>query len=192
MSRTETSATARRWQLEGKVETGLICGVASALPTAGMLALGGVLAGVGPAVPFYAIMSILAPDPLTLSLAATVEGATPDFFQQAFSAGLGICLVLGALSGVVFILGMSRRPVQGVARYVVGAFHGVAMMCFFYLGGMRLVGMALGLEVDAMSLSTVIGWPALVAAHAVHGVVLAWLSTTRLAARREVFAQPAE
>lgn len=180
----------RRRTLENRLETGILAGVVSVIPTVGLLALGGILAGVGPATPFYAIVSVLAPGALESALTSTVEGVDPVFFQRPFVGGLGICLVLGAISGVVFAIGTHRRDVHGPVRYVLGALHGVVMMCLFYLGAMRTVGVMTDLEVDAMSLSTIIGWPILIVAHVAHGVALAWLLQSRLLAPRQVFDRP--
>jgi len=182
--------SARRRRLENQVESGIIAGVVSALPTAGILALGGVLAGVGPASPFYAVISILSPGALESALADHAEGVEPTFFQQQFVGGFGLCLFLGVVSGLVFAIGTRRRPVRGWPRYLLGALHGIVMMSFFYLGALQAVGALAGLEVDAMSLSRLVGWPVLVVAHLVHGVVLAWVSGSRLVAPEQVFPTP--
>lgn len=180
----------RRRAIEDRIETGIMAGVLAALPTAAVLAIGGVIAEVGPATPFYAIISILAPGPLEAALTASVEGVDPAFAQQPFVGGLGICLVLGAISGVVFAFGTRHRQVKGPVLYLLGVLHAVVMMCFFYLGALRTVGVMTGLETDAMSLSTIIGWPTLVLAHVAHGLALAWLVRSRLLAPRQVFARP--
>jgi len=173
-------STARQ-NLESQLEAGIIAGIISALPTTAILALGGIIAGYGPAAPFYAVVSILSPGALESALAEHAEDATPTFFQQQFAVGFGLCLVLAAISGVVYALGTRRRTVVGWARYLLGGLHGVVMMCFFYLGALQTVGAIAHLEVDAMSLSHLIGWPVLVLAHVVHGVVLARVIRSRLA-----------
>jgi len=172
--------SSKRRRLEARVETGILAGVVSALPTTAILALGGVLAGVGPAAPFYAIVSILSPGALESALADHAEGVAPAFYQQQFVVGFGICLVLAAVSGVVFAIGTRDRRIDGWVRYLLGGMHGIAMMSFFYLGALQAVGALAHLEVDAMSLSTLIGWPILVTAHVVHGVVLARVVKSRL------------
>ena len=177
-----------RRRIESLVEAGLVSGVVSAVVTAALLALAGIAAGVGPVVPFYAITAIVDPGPLHLAQDEIAQGVDISFFQPQFVGGLGVCLILGASSGVVFALGLRRHQVSGWARYVVGGIHGVLMMCLFYLGAVRSVAVLAGIEADAMSLSNILGWPALVTIHAVHGVVVAWVLRTRLASTENVFA----
>jgi hypothetical protein len=177
-----------RRRIESLVEAGLVSGVVSAVVTAGLLALAGIAAGVGPVVPFYAIVAIVDPLPLHMAQDELAQGVDVSFFQPQFVGGLGVCLILGAVSGVVFALGLRRHEVNGWVRYVVGGIHGVLMMCLFYLGAVRSVAVLAGIEADAMSLSNIVGWPALIAIHAVHGVVLAWVLRTRLASTENVFA----
>lgn len=180
--------THSRRRLESLIESGLVAGVVSALATAGLLALGGVLAGVGSAVPFYAIVAVLDPSALAQATGELAQGLEPTFHQPQFVGGFGVCLVLGALSGVVFALGIRNHAIHGVTRHVLGAAHGIVMMCLFYLAALQTVGTLAGAEADAMSLSGVIGWPALVVATTAHGVVLAWALDTRLARTGNVFA----
>jgi len=177
----DVDRSVRRRRLEADVESGIVSGIVSALPTTAVIALGGVLAGVGPAAPFYAIVSILSPGALESALADHAEGVTPAFYQQQFVVGFGLCLVLAAVSGVVFALGTRDRHITGWVRYLLGGMHGIAMMSLFYLGALQAVGALLDLQVDAMCLSTLIGWPVLVTAHVVHGVVLARVAGSRLA-----------
>lgn len=180
--------TPSRRQLENHVESGIMAGIVSAMATAAALALGGVLAGVGPWVPFYAVVAIVDPGALEAAQNEMSQGLAATFYQQQFTGGLGVCLVLGAVSGVVFALGIRGHRVEGWVRYLLGAVHGTLMMCFFYLGVLQTLGVLAGVEADAMSLSRVVGWPMLVAAHAVHGVVLAWVLGTRVASTKNVFA----
>lgn len=181
--------TPARRQLENHVESGIMAGVVSAMATAAVLSLGGVLAGVGPWVPFYAVVAIVDPGALEAAQGEISQGLAVTFYQQQFTGGLGVCLLLGAVSGVVFALGIRRHRVEGWVRYLLGAFHGILMMCFFYLGVLQGLGVLTGLQADAMSLSRVVGWPMLVAAHAAHGLVLARVLRSRLASTKNVFAQ---
>lgn len=176
-------------RLESLIDSGLVAGVVSALAAAGLLALGGVVAGVGAVVPFYAIVAVVDPSALAQARGELAQGLDPTFYQPQFVGGFGVCLVLGALSGIVFALGIRNHTIRGVGRYVLGAAHGIVMMCLFYLGALQIIGTLAGVESDAMSLSGVVGWPALVVAHAAHGVVLAWALDTRLARTGNVFAQ---
>jgi len=178
-----------RRRIESLVEAGLVSGVVSAVATAGLLALAGIVAGVGPVVPFYAIVAIIDPGPLHMAQGELAQGADVSFFQPQFVGGLGACLILGAVSGVIFALGLRNHHVSGWVRYVVGGIHGVLMMCLFYLGAVRSVAVLAGIEADAMSLSNIVGWPALVTIHAVHGVAVAWVLRTRLASTKNVFAE---
>ncbi len=170
----------RRRAFETTVESGLVSGIISAFPTAGILALGGIFAGYGPAAPFYAIVSIMSPGALEVARADYAANDPITFLQQQFIGGFGICLMLGAISGVIFAIGIRKRTIRGWIRYVLGGLHGVVMMCLFYLGALQIVGAVAGLETDAMSLSTLVGWPILVVAHIVHGVVLSWVIRSRL------------
>lgn len=180
--------TPARRQLESTLESGVVAGIASAVATAAMLALAGVAAGTGPYAPFYAIVSVVDPGALTMAQAEIDQGVEVSYFQQQFVGGLGICLVLGAVSGVVFALGALRYRLDGPVRYAVGALHGVLMMCLFYVVALQALGAALGISADTSSLSRLVGWPALVAVHAVHGVVVAAVLRSRLATTDNVFA----
>jgi hypothetical protein len=180
--------TPARRQLESTLESGMVAGIASAVVTAGLLALGGALAGVGPYAPFYAIVSVLDPGALQVAQSEIDQGVEVSYFQQQFVGGLGICLVLGAVSGVVFALGSLRYRLTGRVRYLVGAIHGVQMMCLFYVVALQTVGALLDISADTSSLSRLIGWPALVLVHAVHGIVVAAVLRTRLASNGNVFA----
>jgi len=180
--------TPARRQLESTVESGMVAGIASAVVTAGLLALSGVIAGIGPYAPFYAIVSVVDPGTLEVAQAEIDQGAEVSYFQQQFVGGLGICLVLGAVSGVVFALGVLRYRLSRGVRYVVGVIHGVVMMCLFYVVALQTLGALLDISADTSSLSRLVGWPALVVVHAIHGVVVAAVLGTRLAQNRNVFA----
>lgn len=177
-----------RRKLEQQVEAGIIAGIASAIPTAILLAIGGTLSVYGPAVPFYSIISIVDPGPLAVSMAAVEAGNAPEFFHLQFSGGVGLCVLMGSISGIIFGFGTRRFHITGWARYLLGALHGIAMMCLFYLVAFRAVTSLAGIEdADIMSLSRVVGWPILVLAHALHGVVVAWVVKSRMAAPVPVF-----
>lgn len=184
---TDPMTPARR-QLESTIESGMVAGIASAVITAGLIALAGVVSGIGPYAPFYAIVSVVDPGALQLAQAEIDQGVDVSFFQQQFVGGLGICLVLGAVSGVVFALGVLRYRLRGGWRYVVGAIHGVQMMCLFYVAALQIVGALLDISSDTSSLSRLVGWPMLVGIHAVHGIVVAAVLRTRLTTTENVFA----
>ena len=180
-----------RRSLESQVESGIIAGIASAIPTAILLAIGGALSDYGAAAPFYAIVAIVDPGPLKATLAAVEAGNTVDFFQMQLSGGIGLCVMMGAISGIIFGFGLRKVHVEGWPRYLIGALHGVAMMSLFYIVGLRVVTSVLGIEdADIMSLARIVGWPILVLAHAVHGVVVAWVMGSRVVATQQVFGPP--
>lgn len=180
-----------RRALEHQIEKGIMAGIASAIPTALLLAAGGLLTGHGGATPFYSIISIVDPGPLEATLASLDAGETPEFFQMQMSGGIGLCFVMGAISGLVFAFGTRRAHIKGFVRYLLGALHGIFMMCVFYLIGLRLVAAMMGIEaVEIMSLSTTVGWPMLVFAHALHGIVIAWVMRTSFLQPRTVFGPP--
>ncbi len=180
-----------RRSMESQVEAGIIAGIASAIPTAVLLAIGGAISDYGAAAPFYAIVSIVDPGPLQATLAAVEAGNDLEFFQMQLSGGIGLCFVMGALSGIIFAFGLRKVHVRGWPRYLIGALHGIAMMCLFYVVGLRLVTGVLGIDdADIMSLARMVGWPILVLAHAVHGVVIAWVMRTRMVQEKQVFGPP--
>ncbi|MGL5825461.1 MAG: hypothetical protein ACRCYU_11710 [Nocardioides sp.] len=180
-----------RRSLESRIEAGIIAGIASAIPTAVLLAIGGALSSYGASVPFYSIISIVDPGPLTVAIAAVEAGNSPEFFQLQLSGGIGLCFIMGAVSGVIFGFGTRRVQLAGPARYLVGALHGIAMMCVFYLLCFRAVTELLDIsDADIMSLARIVGWPILVLAHAVHGVCVAWVMGTRVVAPKQVFGPP--
>ncbi|MEI2809726.1 MAG: hypothetical protein V9F00_05850 [Nocardioides sp.] len=180
-----------RRDLEHQIEKGLIAGIASAIPTAILLALGGVISGYGAATPFYSVISIVDPGPLKDALKSVAEGSSPDFYQLQVSGGIGLCFVMGAVSGLVFAFGTRKAHIQGFMRYFLGALHGIFMMCLFYLVGLRLVAALAGIDaVEVMSLSKTVGWPMLVFAHALHGIVIAWVMRSNLLQPQPVFGPP--
>lgn len=165
---------------DAAIERGVVAGSLSALVIIALLALAGAIQGVGAATPFYAIVSILSPGALEVAQAATAAGEAVPFFQQEFVGGLGICVVLGGVSGAIFSLGTRNHPVTGRALYAVAALHGVILMCFFYLVCLQVVGTVVGAQPEASSLSGLIGWPWMVGIHVVHGLVLALVISSRL------------
>ncbi len=180
-----------RRDLEHQIEKGILAGVASTIPTVLLLALGGLLTGYGAAAPFYSIISIVDPGPLNQRLKDVAADRAVEFFQLEFSGGLALCFVLGAVSGLVFAFGTRKAHISGFLRYLLGAFHGVFVMCLFYLVGLRLVAALAGIDaVEVMSLSKTVGWPMLVLAHAVHGIVIAWVMRSRLLQPQPVFGPP--
>jgi hypothetical protein len=180
-----------RRSLESQIEAGIIAGIASAVPTAILLAIGGALSDYGASAPFYSIISIVDPGPLKVAMAAVEAGNRPEFFQLQLSGGIGLCFLMGALSGIIFAFGTRRVRLEGFPRYLVGVLHGIAMMCLFYLIGLRVVTEVLDIkDADIMSLARVVGWPILVLTHAVHGVVVAWVMRTRMVAPKQVFGPP--
>ncbi|MGL5809345.1 MAG: hypothetical protein ACRCYQ_05320, partial [Nocardioides sp.] len=143
------------------------------------------------ATPFYSIISIVDPGPLQAAFGAVKAGNEPEFFQLQVSGGIGICAILGAISGMIFGFGTRRVSIKGFPRYLLGALHGIAMMCLFYVVGFRLVTELLDIsDADIMSLARVVGWPILVLAHAIHGIVVAWVMRTGMVAPRQVFGPP--
>lgn len=177
-----------RRRFEQQLEAGIIAGIASAIPTALLLALGGALSVYGPTVPFYSIISIVDPGPLSVSLAAVEAGNQVEFFHLQFSGGVGLTVMMGAISGIIFGFLTRRYQISGWPRYALGALHGIVMMCLFYLVAFRAVTSLGGMEdADVMSLARIVGWPLLVFAHAVHGVVVAWVVKSRMAAPVPVF-----
>jgi hypothetical protein len=180
-----------RRSMESQIEAGIIAGIASAIPTAILLAIGGAISAFGAAAPFYAIIAIVDPGPLNAVIAAVAAGNEPDFFQMQLSGGIGLLCAMAAVSGVIFAFGLRKVEVRGWPRYLIGALHGIAMMCLFYIVGLRLVTGVLGIEdADIMSLARIVGWPILVLAHAVHGIVLAWVMRTRVVQEKQVFGPP--
>jgi hypothetical protein len=188
ISATQNSAGRLR-TFERSVESGIIAGIASSIVNMMMLAMAGAILGVGAAAPFYAIIGPLDQGTaITAHNAALDTGDIPTFQQESFLLGLGVCLILGAISGVIFTVGMRKYPVRGPLRYVVGALHGIIMMCLFYLGVLGAFRAAGELNVDAMSLAQMLGWPAMVGIHAIHGVVLAAVMRTQLTSTDNLFA----
>ena len=180
-----------RRSFEQQLEAGIIAGIASAIPTALLLAIGGAIGVYGASAPFYAIISIVDPGPIQATMAAVAAGDDPEFFQLQVSGGIGLCFLLGAISGVIFAFFTRNIDLHGWPRYVVGALHGVAMMCLFYLIGLRLVTSVLGIEdADIMSLVRVVGWPILIVGHAIHGIIIAWVMKSKLVAPVPVFGPP--
>jgi hypothetical protein len=180
-----------RRSFEQQLEAGIIAGIASAIPTAILLAIGGAMGAYGASAAFYSIISIVDPGPIQATMAAVAAGEDPEFFQLQVSGGIGLCFLMGAISGVIFAFLTRNIELNGVPRYLVGALHGIAMMCLFYIVGLRLVTAVLGIDdADIMSLARVVGWPVLVIAHALHGVIIAWVMKSRLVAPVPVFGPP--
>ncbi len=180
-----------RRSFEQQLEAGIIAGIASAIPTAILLAVGGAIGVYGASAPFYAIISIVDPGPIQATMAAVAAGEDPEFFQLQVSGGIGLCFLMGAISGVIFAFLTRNLHLVGFPRYLVGALHGIVMMCLFYIIGLRLVTSVLDItDADIMSLARVVGWPILVLAHALSGIIIAWVTQSRLVAPVPVFGPP--
>ncbi|MEV6236073.1 hypothetical protein [Lentzea sp. NPDC051838] len=170
--------TRSRWAtgtLEHAVTRGATVGIAAALPTVALLMIaGGTYRGIGFATPMYSVISVLDPTPMFAALEAVGRGAAAPFQHQAFVAGLATCLMLGAVSGVVFTVGVTRHQVRNWrALAIIGPMHGILMMALFYLGVLFVLSKFLNADLVAFSLSGLVGWPTLIAAHVLYGVVLA-------------------
>lgn len=158
-------------------------GLIAAVPTVLILMLAGATyRDAGAYTPLYSVVSIFDPGPLETALQSLAQGRAAAFVQEPFVAGLAVCLGLGAISGVVFALGLRRRSVRRRgALLIVGPAHGLFMMSVFYFGVLMPVGQMADAEWAASSLGEIVGWPTLVVAHAVYGLVLGiWYAYVRV------------
>jgi hypothetical protein len=198
---TALTAKERFRGIEESVEGGIVAGIASAFVNFFVLCFAGIIAKVGFDAPMYAVIGVVDEgtaitkhfDQLNSGWCAWPFGsgdgiacAGPTFQQEAFMLGFAACLLLGAISGIIFMIGMRKYPIRGPKRYLVGALHGIVMMCIFYVGVLGAFDLA-GFDSDAVSLATLLGWPAMFAIHAIHGVVLAAIMRTQLTRTDNVF-----
>ncbi|KWX04687.1 hypothetical protein C3Y87_12390 [Carbonactinospora thermoautotrophica] len=162
-------ARGERDDFEHTIEVGAIAGIVAAIPAVALLVIAGAL-GVGAATPMYSVVGIVDPGPLSMALDAISRGRPVPFFQQPFMAGLATCLGLGALCGVGFAFGVRRWNVRDWRALVIGPAHGIVCMALFYL----VILFALGRLLDAewIGLARLVGWPTLITAHALYGLVL--------------------
>lgn len=149
-------------------------GIVAAVPTILLLCLAGAsYRHVGGWTPMYSVVSVIDSFPLRATLARVAQGEAALYYQQPFMVGVGICLALGALGGAGFAFGVRRHPVRRrVPLLTLGVAHGLFCMGVFYLGALFLLGQLTGQEFVASSLARTVGWPTLIAAHALYGLVL--------------------
>jgi hypothetical protein len=161
--------------LEHDLQVGAMVGVAAAIPTIAVLCLAGAARGVGGFTPMYSVVSIVDTHPLAAAEAAVAKGQDVLFYQQPFMSGVATCLALGAIAGVGFAFGLRRHPIrQRGALLPLGVAHGLFAMCVFYLGVLFLLGQLMDSGLVASSLARVVGWPALIVAHALYGLGLGY------------------
>lgn len=162
----------RHAELERTITAGSVAGIVAAVPAILLLVVAG-----GGYLPLYAIAGVVDPTPLTSAVTAASHGHPVEFFQYPFTAGLAMCLTLGAVSGVVFMAVVRRRKVTSRRLLLLyGSLHGLVFgLVAFYLGLLPTLGLVLDVRWPAPDLVQLVGWPALVGANALHGVVLgAW------------------
>src|SRR6266508_2229736 len=151
----------RHAELERTITAGSVAGIVAAVPAILLLVVAGTAATM----------------PATSAVTAASHGHPVEFFQYPFTAGLAMCLTLGAVSGVVFMAVVRRRKVTSRRLLLLyGSLHGLVFgLVAFYLGLLPTLGLVLDVRWPAPDLVQLVGWPALVGANALHGVVLgAW------------------
>jgi hypothetical protein len=164
---------ARRTSLEQTIQDGALAGVLAALPAIALLLLAAAsYLDVGAVTPLYNVIGLLAPEPLLTALDALQRGEDAPFLQHPFTAGLAMCLLLGAVSGTLFAIGVSRRSVRNrIALVLIGPLHGLFCMSIG-LGVLFTLARLTDSEWIAESLVATVGWPTLIVVHVVFGAVL--------------------
>jgi hypothetical protein len=170
---TPAHAESLRDDLEHTFAAGAVAGAIAAFPAILLLMIAGATyREVGAYTPIYSVVGIIDAGPLATALDALSRGESVTFYQHPFSAGIATCLGLGALAGVVFAFAARHERLYDWRALVIGPVHGIFVMALFYLVVLFALGRWLDAEWVTSSLVRLVGWPTLVAAHALYGLVL--------------------
>jgi hypothetical protein len=162
--------------VERAIETGMLAGMAAALPM-GLFALiaSATWQHAGFYTPMYRIASVLDPLPLQASLEeAAASWPSFYFYPQPMFAGAAVHLAIGGFFGVLFVLLIrgQRARLRGPAAVAAGVLYGLAVAALMGLVVLPVAADALGGGRQVAEAASIVGWPTFAAWHVVYGLGL--------------------
>jgi hypothetical protein len=170
--------------VERAIETGMLAGMAAALPM-GIFAMiaSATWQHAGFYTPMYRIASVLDPLPLQASLEEAAS-SSPSFYlyPQPMFAGFAVHLAIGGAFGVLFVLlsGGLRARLRGPAALAAGVLYGLLVAALMGLVLLPAAADALGGGRQIAEAAGIVGWPTFAAWHLVYGLGLGtWAALRR-------------
>jgi hypothetical protein len=166
--------TTRLAGVERAVETGMMAGMAAAVPMAifAMIA-SATWQHAGFYTPWYRIASVLDPLPLQASLEeAATDRPSFYFYPQPMFAGLAVHLAIGGFFGILFVLLVRALRVRGRVTLAVGVAYGLVVGALMGLVLLPLVADLLGAGREIGETASIVGWPTFTAWHLLYGLGL--------------------
>jgi len=175
----QDGGTARLAGVERAVETGMMVGMAAAVPM-------GIFAAIASATwqhagfytPMYRIASVLDPLPLQASLEeAAADSPSFYFYPQPMFAGGAVHLAIGGFFGVLFVLLVRALRVRGRVALVAGLVYGLGVAALMGLVLLPVAAELLGGGRQIAEAASIVGWPTFAASHALYGLGLGiWMA----------------
>jgi len=175
----QDGGTARLAGVERAIETGMMVGMAAAVPM-------GIFAAIASATwqhagfytPMYRIASVLDPLPLQASLEeAAADSPSFYFYPQPMFAGGAVHLAIGGFFGVLFVLLVRALRVRGRAAVAAGLLYGLAVAALMGLVLLPVAAEQLGGGRQIAEAASIVGWPTFAAWHLLYGLGLGiWMA----------------
>jgi len=166
--------TARLAGVERAIETGMMAGMAAAVPM-GIFAMiaSATWQHAGFYTPMYRIASVLDPLPLEASLEEAAAGSPSFYFYpQPMFAGFAVHLAIGGFFGVLFVVLVRALRVRGPVALAAGVLYGLAVAALMGLVLLPLAADQLGGGRQIAEAASIVGWPTFAAWHLVYGLGL--------------------
>jgi len=166
--------TARLAGVERAIETGMMAGMAAAVPM-GIFAMiaSATWQHAGFYTPMYRIASVLDPLPLEASLEEAAAGSPSFYFYpQPMFAGFAVHLAIGGFFGVLFVVLVRALRVRGPVALAAGVLYGLAVAALMGLALLPLAAEQLGGGRQIAEAASIVGWPTFAAWHLLYGLGL--------------------
>ena len=166
--------TARLAGVERAIETGMMAGMAAAVPM-GIFAMiaSATWQRAGFYTPMYRIASVLDPLPLEASLEEAAAGSPSFYFYpQPMFAGFAVHLAIGGFFGVLFVVLVRALRVRGPASVAAGVLYGLGVAALMGLVLLPLGAELLGGGRQVAEAASIVGWPTFAAWHLLYGLGL--------------------
>ena len=175
----QQGGTTRLAGVERVIETGMMAGMAAAVPMAifAMIA-SATWQRAGFYTPMYRIASVLDPLPLEASLEEAAAGSPSFYFYpQPMFAGFAVHLAIGGFFGVLFVVLVRALRVRGPASLAAGVLYGLAVAALMGLVLLPLAAEQLGGGRQIAEAASIVGWPTFAAWHLLYGLGLGiWMA----------------
>jgi uncharacterized membrane protein YagU involved in acid resistance len=170
----QEGGTTRLAGLERAIETGMMSGMAAAVPM-------GIFAMIASAswqragfyTPWYRIASVLDPLPLQASLEEAATGSPSFYFYpQPMFAGFAVHLAIGGFFGVLFVLLVRALRVRGPVALAAGVLYGLVVAALMGLLLLPVAADQLGGGRQIAEAASIVGWPTFAVWHLLYGLGL--------------------